>query len=206
MMGKQHVLSGVVVGLATCHTVSGFAAGAVWVFLVAAGSLAPDLDHPSARAVRSLGLPGKVLSLGVVALSRAVFRLVRGPRDGGDGGHRYLTHTLASVPSVGLLVAGLVAVPRLVFGGAVWGVLPGPWEWGAAFALGWLTHIVGDAVTKGGCPLLWPVMIGGRRWHRLRLPGWVAFRTGGWFERWIVRTALLILVAVLAVGLVTGIS
>lgn len=204
MMGRQHLLSGVVVGLATCHAVSGIAAGAVWVGLVAAGSLAPDLDHPNARAVRALGLPGKVLSLGVVSFSQAVFRRVRGPGDRGDGGHRYLTHSLVSVPPVGLLVAGLVAVSRMVFGGVVWNVLPGPWEWGAAFALGWLTHIAGDAVTKGGCPLLWPAMISGRRWHRVRLPGWMAFRTGGWVERWIVRTVLLILAAVLAVDLLVA--
>lgn len=61
------------------------------------------------------------------------------------------------------------------------------------FALGVLIHIAGDAITEHGVPILAPfVRIRGCRWRRFGLPGWLAFRTGGWQEK------------VLSVGMVGG--
>lgn len=56
---------------------------------------------------------------------------------------------------------------------------------GLAVGLGCAAHSVGDALTLAGCPLLWPLPLGGQRWRRLGPPRWLRFRTGGWFERWV---------------------
>lgn len=189
MMGRTHLISGVAVGLATVGIApAGFGAGAVWVSLVAVASMAPDLDHPSATLTLKLRYLGSLVCWAVTVLSRWAFRRVQGPADRGDGGHRHLTHTLVSGPAAGLVTVG------------VWALLPaglpvGCWTAGLAVTIGWWTHIAGDAITKSGCPLLWPLEIRRRRWHRPRLPRPVL--TGGVVERWLVRPALT-LAAVLA--------
>ena len=40
---------------------------------------------------------------------------------------------------------------------------------------GWLSHVIADACTTGGVPLLWPLKYKGRYWWRLRI-------LGGWLE------------------------
>lgn len=58
---------------------------------------------------------------------------------------------------------------------------PGGYPWlGFAVGFGSLIHCLGDAITKAGVPVLWPLPIIGRRWYEIRLgPG---FRAGGGFE------------------------
>lgn len=192
MMGRTHLVSGVAVGLATVGVApSGFTGGAVWVALVSVASLAPDLDHPNATLTRGLGVFGWVACRGVTFLSRWAFRTLRGPGDRGDGGHRYLTHTLVSGPAVGLVTV------------AVWALLPaglplGCWTAGAAVTLGWWTHIAGDAITPSGCPLLWPLRVRRCRWWRFRSR--LSVLTGGAVERWFVRPALTLVAVMCGVG------
>lgn len=65
---------------------------------------------------------------------------------------------------------------------ASWGVLGAPVDLAvvpAAVAVGALTHIVGDQMTHGGCPIGWPLS---RRDVRITLFGGT-FRTGGPVER-----------------------
>jgi membrane-bound metal-dependent hydrolase YbcI (DUF457 family) len=54
---------------------------------------------------------------------------------------------------------------------------------GIAVGVGCLVHTVGDMITTAGCPVLWPVPIGRRLWFEFSLPGPVAVRAGGAFER-----------------------
>jgi membrane-bound metal-dependent hydrolase YbcI (DUF457 family) len=48
-----------------------------------------------------------------------------------------------------------------------------------AAAVGILTHIAGDELTRNGCPFFWPIT--DRKFHLL--PGWLRFTTGTWQER-----------------------
>lgn len=40
-----------------------------------------------------------------------------------------------------------------------------------AATAGWLSHVIADACTTSGVPVLWPLKIKGRRWWRLRILG-----------------------------------
>jgi hypothetical protein len=64
-------------------------------------------------------------------------------------------------------------------------VTAGPsWWWiGVPVAWGTFAHSLGDAATKYGAPLAWPLRIAGCRWARLGTPDWARFRTGGGVEQ-----------------------
>lgn len=75
--------------------------------------------------------------------------------------------------------------------------------WVALFVLAGTTcHVVFDEITEGGTPLGAPVVTektskGTKRWVVIRLPEWLAIETGGWFERYLLYPACLV-VCVLA--------
>lgn len=60
-----------------------------------------------------------------------------------------------------LAVLGLV-VMTIPDPGAYW------WLWGLAVATGAISHVLGDACTNSGVPLLWPLARGGKRWGRIK--------------------------------------
>lgn len=51
-----------------------------------------------------------------------------------------------------------------------------PRQLALALAAGCVVHVLGDMMTKSGVPLLWPYMINGKRWWKVRTPG--AITTG----------------------------
>lgn len=56
-------------------------------------------------------------------------------------------------------------------------------QWcGLAVATGCLAHLVGDALTEDGCPILWPVPLAGRLWYPIGPPDLLRYRTGGKVE------------------------
>lgn len=88
----------------------------------------------------------------------------------------------------GAAIAGLVAA------GMLWLTAPDStaWWWiGAPVAWGTLAHSLGDAVTKSGAPLLWPIRVRGCRWWGVGSPRWLRFRTGGGVEQvvWVLLLA-----------------
>jgi hypothetical protein len=129
--------------------------------LVGFGALLPDVDHPEGRLVNSrlFGIPFfrifpwllKVIGWLYKALTvpvAAVFRLfgvrLRGHGFRANFGHRGITHSLLAF---GLLVA-LGELPLF------------PWHWlhlGLLIGWGYASHLVADALTKQGVPLLWPL-------------------------------------------------
>jgi membrane-bound metal-dependent hydrolase YbcI (DUF457 family) len=64
---------------------------------------------------------------------------------------------------------------------------------GLAVGLGCLVHLLGDAVTNAGVPLLWPIPTGRRRWRMIGLPAFVAVRAGGKVEVFLLRTAFAVI-------------
>ncbi|GAA2336880.1 metal-dependent hydrolase [Streptomyces cuspidosporus] len=53
---------------------------------------------------------------------------------------------------------------------------------GLPIVLGALVHDIGDALTVSGCPILWPIPIGRKRWYPLGPPKAMRFRAGSWVE------------------------
>lgn len=109
----------------------------------AVGGLLPDLDHPESAL-------GRRLRLISVPLSALV-------------GHRGVTHSLLAI--VVLLGCLIVVTTQPVYSPLAWSVAP--------LCVGYLSHLVGDALTPSGVPLLWP----NKRRFSLNL-----FKTWSWQE------------------------
>lgn len=67
---------------------------------------------------------------------------------------------------------------------------------GVAVMIGCVAHFLGDAVTEQGCPMMWPVPLGGKTWYPVAPPKPMRMRTGGKVEMVIVGPGLT-LVAIL---------
>jgi membrane-bound metal-dependent hydrolase YbcI (DUF457 family) len=53
---------------------------------------------------------------------------------------------------------------------------------GLPIILGALIHDIGDALTVSGCPILWPIPLGRKRWYPIGPPKGMRFRAGAWVE------------------------
>ncbi|MCD0483373.1 metal-dependent hydrolase [Streptacidiphilus sp. ASG 303] len=53
---------------------------------------------------------------------------------------------------------------------------------GLPIVLGALVHCIGDALTVSGCPILWPIPLGRKRWYPVGPPKAMRFRAGSWVE------------------------
>ena len=179
MLGVTHGASGAAAGLAV-----GLLAPSPWVGLGCGvvgyvSAYAPDLDHPSSTATRTLWVAGWVLC----AVLRAVSQALTGAR------HRGISHSLVFAAGVGL-VFGVVAGVWLPAGVAVLGGLSG-------FA-GVVAALVGDAVTRAGLDhVMWPF-----EW-RLNVPKVLRVRTGSWVELALILPVTVVAAGVLAVLVVS---
>ncbi|WP_411100326.1 metal-dependent hydrolase [Streptomyces sp. x-45] len=80
------------------------------------------------------------------------------------------------------ILAGILDKPD---GGADWlFTAPGQeYLWlGLPIVLGALVHDIGDALTVSGCPILWPIPVGRKRWYPIGPPKVMRFRAGSWVE------------------------
>lgn len=98
--------------------------------------------------------------------------------------------------TVGLAIRGLMAdwakregwivttATAAAAAAAAWWALPEDnyWWLGLAVAVGATMHLLGDMITKNGCPILAPFSFRGKRWWDFTLPGFLRIRAGGWFE------------------------
>jgi len=53
---------------------------------------------------------------------------------------------------------------------------------GFAVGFGWYMHLLGDAITKMGVPMAWPIKIAGRRWYDIATPSFMRITAGEKFE------------------------
>ena len=53
---------------------------------------------------------------------------------------------------------------------------------GLAVGIGWFIHLLGDAITKMGVPMAWPIKIQRKRWYDVALPSFLRISAGGKFE------------------------
>lgn len=86
-----------------------------------------------------------------------------------------------------------------------WWVLPqGNYWWlGFAVGLGATMHLLGDMITKNGCPILAPMPFNGKNWWDFTLPSLLRIRAGGWFEYAVLLPALTIVTVVAALNVYT---
>lgn len=196
MMGRTHATSGAALWLAGTAAVTHLGVHlnlfhtAIGTAVCAAAALWPDLDHPSSKVARSLGLPTRLLAKLVGRLCAALHKATKTPKDRADlDGHRTLTHTI-----VWALASGLVVTAALLALGIHWPAVV-DWAWlGAPVAAGCIAHLIGDCLTNTGCPVFWPVVIAGKRWYpfgprlmgtngpgerHLMMPLFVAMTVGG---------------------------
>jgi len=77
-----------------------------------------------------------------------------------------------------LAAVGIASVmPEATIAGA------GTYAWlGIAVGFGWFIHLLGDAITKMGVPMAWPIKIRGHRWWDVSLPAFMRISAGGTFE------------------------
>lgn len=152
------------------------------------------------------------------------------PGDG--GGHRKITHTVPGVLGFGViagvavwahpiagavaggLMCGLMALGFRSLGagftlggaGVTWWTLTHDPQWlwtvPVAVTLGALAHLGCDAFTNSGVPLLWPFVVHGQRWYRVKTPA--TFSTGGPVETTLVAPLLWVGLGV-TTGLATGV-
>ncbi|MFF3751891.1 metal-dependent hydrolase [Streptomyces sp. NPDC002018] len=64
---------------------------------------------------------------------------------------------------------------------------------GLPIVLGALVHDIGDALTVSGCPILWPIPLGRKRWYPIGPPKAMRFRAGSWVELKVLMPAFMIL-------------
>lgn len=172
-------------------TTSEFAVGAV---VCAGAGVLPDIDHPDSRVSNSLGPVTGAASYVISALAgghRQRTHTIWFPALTAALAH----FATAAHPAAGPVIAGLLVglavslvgpslgvrvrtwhslVASAAAGALVHTTVPaGPWLT-AAVAAGCLLHLVGDALTPQGIPLMWPAP------GRVRIP---VFRTGGITER-----------------------
>jgi membrane-bound metal-dependent hydrolase YbcI (DUF457 family) len=188
-MGHAHRASALPAALAL-----GYLAEAPVPVRIGAGTLVwfastwPDLDH----SYHSRLHPGAALVQGLAKLAART----RGPRDVARGDvHRGASHSLGGVLVFAALTGWLTwLVPPLA---------PWWWLWALAAAVGVAVHIAGDCLTPSGCPIFWPVMVHGRRFHRHSLD---LFATDSAAEHLVVVMLFYPASAVVALWLVGGLS
>lgn len=215
MLGRSHLITGACgfLGVVTPAAAAlghplGPAEIACGTMVAAGAAMLPDLDHPQATVSRALGPVSFVAS-------RLVSRMAGGHR---NGTHSALAVGLVGVSANGLILShpGNLIVPFLmcflcvalvcrilldaqnditsaicaaVLSAGLIAVTP-DFAWlGIAVTTGYALHLAGDALTKEGVPLLWPL-------NRTRFKV-LAITTGGRLERGIV-LACSLLVALMA--------
>ncbi|MEU8825582.1 metal-dependent hydrolase [Streptomyces sp. NPDC048636] len=71
---------------------------------------------------------------------------------------------------------------------------------GVPIILGALVHDIGDALTVSGCPILWPIPIGRKRWYPIGPPKAMRFRAGSWVELKVLMPVFMVLGGVGGLG------
>ncbi|MER7014107.1 metal-dependent hydrolase [Saccharopolyspora sp. NPDC000359] len=98
--------------------------------------------------------------------------------------------------------AVLIAVASLLLTVACWawaGDQPtNAAAFGVAVMIGCIAHFIGDAITEQGCPMLWPIPLGGKTWYPVAPPKPMRMRTGGKVEMALVGPGLTIAAVVLS--------
>lgn len=69
---------------------------------------------------------------------------------------------------------------------------------GVAVMIGCIAHFIGDAITEQGCPMLWPIPLGGKTWFPVAPPKLMRMKTGGRVEMVLIGPGLTIMAVCLS--------
>ncbi|WP_345358020.1 MULTISPECIES: metal-dependent hydrolase [Saccharopolyspora] len=69
---------------------------------------------------------------------------------------------------------------------------------GVAVMVGCVAHFIGDAITEQGCPMLWPIPLGGKTWYPVAPPKPMRMRTGGKVEMALIGPGLTVVAVLLS--------
>jgi inner membrane protein len=173
MVGKSHQL----VGFVSAYTVALYlpighlnTQSVIAILLaITVGSLTPDLDSQENRLYT-------LMPVGQRLFAEVGERLF--------GRHRSISHSIIGVYILGNLSHWLVYMLPKENG------IPHDLLWGA-YMIALISHLVADALTRDGIPLLWPI-----KWNFGFPPfKFLRMKTGGWIELYVVR-ALLVLILI----------
>lgn len=182
MLAKQHLLLGVAVAISSAAVLPlSPSETALWVSLASLCALYPDLDGAGARLSQALP-PLSWLTRKLAALA---YQLTRAEHDDAKTRiHRGLSHTPVYIIACSLALYALL-------------LSSGHWAWpiAGAFLVGNLAHLLGDAFSLSGLPLLWPLRVRGKRWFDVRAPKLMRFRVGSTFETVWLRGLCYVLIA-----------
>lgn len=170
MTDKTHQLIGLTAALgaySALHTNEPMTLGILGTIVTGSfvGSLLPDIDQPASNFWDSIPL-GNIVS-------RPIIRTL--------GGHRNLTHSIPGVLLFSWLVSWFV---QTVFRPGLFDQALFLWS----FEIGFIMHLVADAVTVQGIPLFWP--FGGNMGFPPRPLHGIRIVTGKWFENGVVFPAM----------------
>lgn len=172
MVGRSHQMVGFACVYATALYFSSASFNTqtivVGILFTTLGSLTPDLDSQE-------NVLYNLVPIGHRAVAD-VFEKVFGK-------HRSISHSILGVFVFGYLSSFLIdKIPKengldLT---ALW----------VAYMISLISHLAADALTTEGIPLLWPVKI------RFGFPpfSFLRFKTGGWFEKYVVRSILIVFI------------
>ena len=148
MRGSTHIILGVMAGV-TAHKHLHLEINEISWFPLLVGSIAPDIDEERSKAANAGSFLSSLLPRWLVSVvnlcSRTVSSIVKAVL-----GHRGFLHW----PVVGI---------ALIYFGLALDLKPLLW-----FGIGYLIHILADACTVGGVPLLAPIYTRPIRWSPIR--------------------------------------
>lgn len=211
MMGHSHAVSGLAVGAALLPIapVHGLTAQVAWMAVWAGSAMLPDFDQRGATIGRMWGWPTQAVATGIGAACRGhrngTHDLILGPAAFAGIAYASTFHPWALLVVLAFTIgtalkACAFAIPgntentvlgnlALSWGGAWWLVHAGigsPHWLPVAVGGGAVVHILGDALTVGGCPVPFTWFDGHATRYKLGL-----FRTGSGVERNVVAPALI---------------
>ena len=184
MMYRGHALLGLAVAESSAAATSMSAVHAlVWIPVATLCSLWPDLDGAGARLAKLLPPITTILSWLTRKLAKHAFLRSKTPMDTGEVRiHRGLSHTPVYI---------------LVCSAVLWGSLASSTNLALlvslAFLVGNLAHLLGDAFSLSGLPLLWPIRVKGKRWFDVKAPEFMRFRVGAEVETAILTPLMFVL-------------
>lgn len=198
MMYTGHAVSGILAGSLTLTVLPTLPlpARVLFIAISTVSALVPDLDHKKSRLSNALPIIAPLICRGLTWVSRVLFFATRTDKDPDkSNGHRGFTHTIVFSVLFGLLLLTVLPMIGVSY----------PFHFAMAGVAGCLAHIAGDCCTEHGCPILWPLELGGQRWRRVGILTVFRFKTGKRVEKYVITPLLIVVTSVVVAWQLPGV-
>lgn len=194
------------------HSASGVLAGALtlewllptlpvpyrvlFILVAMVSALVPDLDHKDSRLSNAIPIVAPVVCRMLTWTARVMFFATRTAKDPKQSnGHRGFTHTIVFAVLFGILLLTVLPMIGVAY----------PFHFAMAGMVGCLAHIAGDCCTEYGCPIWWPLELGGERWRRVGILTVFRFKTGKRVEKYVITPLLIVVTSVVVAWQLPGV-